>query len=146
MAVSCDQSQTYPRSCLPFEIPMHIPQFSFLFASSHHLLHMNFNYFFLLLVVLSAYSEGSQLSKPPDIFDPTSVTVCSNNSSIKLRVLAPVLPQNKVFKLVLAPSRVLSFVFIPSGMFKFALPQNEVFNFVLLQDEVFKVLLLCPIT
>ena len=89
VAVSCDQSQACPGSCSPFEMPMCMLQFSFLLTSSHHL-HMNFDYFFLLLVVLSAYSEGPQLSKPPDIFDPTSVTVCPS-STIKLGVLAPVL-------------------------------------------------------
>jgi hypothetical protein len=138
-SVSRDQSQTRPGSCSPFETPKRMPQFSFLVASSHHLLHMNFNHFFLLLlVVLSAYSEGPQLSKPPDIFDPTSVTVCPNSSSVKLGVLAPVLPQNEVFELVPAPSGVLNVVLIPSGMLKFALPQNEVYKFVLPQDGVFK--------
>ena len=134
-AVSCDQSQTCPRSCSPFKMPMCMLQFSFLLASSHHLLHMNFNYFFLLL---SAYSEGPLFFKPPDIFDLTSVTVCPNSSCIKLHVLAPVLSQNKVFELVLAPSGVLNVVLIPSGMLKFGLTQNEVFNFVLPQDGVFK--------
>ena len=99
-------------------------------------------------MVLSAYSEGPQLSKPPDIFDPTSVTVCPNSSSIKLGILAPVLPQNEVFELVPAPSGVLNVVLIPSGMLnvvlvpsgmlKFALPQNEAFKLVLPQDGVNK--------
>ena len=89
-------------------------------------------------MVLSAYSKGPQLSKPPDIFDPTSVTVCPNSSPVKLGVLAPVLPQNEVFELVPAPSGVLNIFLIPSGMLKFALLQNEVFKFILPQDGVFK--------
>src|ERR1700691_6070802 len=62
---------------------------------------MHFYYFFLLLlVVLSAYSESPHHVKPPDFLDPTSVTVCPNSSSAQLGVLAPVLPQNEVFKIV----------------------------------------------
>ena len=81
---------------------------------------MHFYYFFLLLlVVLSAYSESPHHVKPPDFLDPTSVTVCPNSSSAQLGVLAPVLPQNEVYRIVL--------------------PQNEVFKSVLPQNGVFKI-------
>jgi hypothetical protein len=71
---------------------------------------MYFYYFFLLLlIVLSAYSESPHHVKPPDFLDPTSVTVCPNGSSAQLGVLAPVLPQNEVFRSVL-----------PNGVFKIA--------------------------
>src|SRR5882762_5089620 len=81
---------------------------------------MHFYYFFLLLlVVLSAYSESPHHVKPPDFLDPTSVTVCPNSSSAQLGVLAPVLPQNEVYRIIL--------------------PQNEVFRSVLPQNGVFKI-------
>ena len=61
---------------------------------------MNYS-FLLLLVVLSAYSEGPQYAKPPDPFDSTLVTVYPNSSSAHLDVLTPVLPQDEVPKIIL---------------------------------------------
>src|SRR6202167_6768678 len=91
--------------------------FFFLASSCRHP-PMNFHYsFLLLLVVLSAYSEGPQYVKPPDSVDSTLVTVCPDSSSISLGVLTPILPQNEEFK--------------------FVLPQNEVYISVLPQNEVF---------
>src|SRR6202050_5713268 len=99
-----------PGSCSPFETPKDVPQFSFLLASSHHHPSMNYYYIFLLLlVVLSAYSESPQHANPPDS-PPIGVTVYPDSSSAKLGILAPVLPQNEVYK--------------------FVLPQNEVFESV----------------
>ena len=86
------------------------------------IIHMNFYHIsLLLLVVLSAYSEGPQHAKSPE------PTVCSN-SSISLGVLAPILPQNEEFKFVLPQNEVYISV----------LPQNEVFVSVLLQIWVFE--------
>jgi hypothetical protein len=51
----------------------------------------------LLLVVLSAYSESPHHAKPPDS-DTTIVTVCPNSIFAQLGILAPVLPQNEVFR------------------------------------------------
>ena len=91
---------------------------------------MHFYYFFLLLlVVLSAYSESPHHVKPPDFLDPTSVTVCPNSSSAQLGVLAPVLPQNEVYRIVLPQNEV----------YRIVLPQNEVFKSVLPQNGVFKI-------
>ena len=86
-----------PGSCSPFETPKHVPQFSFLLASSHHHPSMNYHYIFLLLlVVLSAYSESPQHADPPDS-PPIEVTVYPDSSSAQLGILAPVLPQNEVY-------------------------------------------------
>src|ERR1700683_3762399 len=94
---------------------------------------MNFFYFFLLLlVVLSAYSEGPQHAKPPDLLDSTVVTVCPNSSSVQLGVLAPVLPQNEVYNIVLSQNEVLTSSEVLnltlSRVFMFVLPPNEVFK------------------
>src|ERR1700723_3278015 len=108
---------------------MRVPQFFFILASSHHHTSMNFFYsFLLLLVVLSAYSEGPQHAKPPDPLDSTVVTVCLNSSSVQLGVLAPVLPQNEVFRIVLPQNGVFrSRTILPQNeVFKIALPQNGV--------------------
>ena len=87
---------------------------------------MNFYYsFLLLLVVLSAYSEGPQYAKPPDLLDLTVVTVCPNNSSISLGVLAPMSPQNEVYMSVLPQNY----------MYMSILPQIVIFEIVLLQTE-----------
>src|SRR6202451_1375586 len=102
---------------------MRVPQFFFVLASSHHHTSMNFFYsFLLLLVVLSVYSEGPQHAKPPDPLDSIVVTVCPNSSSVQLGVLAPVLPQNEVFRIVLPQN----------GVFRSStiLPQNGVFIIV----------------
>src|SRR6266481_3889291 len=104
-----------------FETPDRTRPFSFLLASSHHHPLMNFYHIsLLLLVVLSAYSEGPQHAKSPE------PTVCSN-SSISLGVLAPILPQYEVFKFTL-PSKVYMSTLPLNEVFKSALPQNEVFN------------------
>ena len=88
-----------------------MPQFSFLLVFSHHYPSMNYHYIFLLLlVVLSIYSESPQYAKPP----PIGVTVYLNSISAKLGVLAPVLPQNEVYRL----------------------PHNEVYKIALLQKEM----------
>ena len=97
---------------------------------------MNFYYsFFLLLVVLSAYSEGPQHAKPPD---PTMVAVCPNSSSVSLGVLTPILPQNEVFRTVPPQNEVLISVLPQNGVFKFVLPQHEVFRTVVPRDGVFE--------
>ena len=118
----------------------------------HHHPDMNFNYIFLLLlVVLSLYSESPQYGKPPDPLDSTAVTVCPNSSSNSLGVLAPVLPQSEVFGLVQSQNLVLPqnevykyYVLSQNEMFgsvqsqNMVLPQNEVYRtIVLLQSEVF---------
>src|SRR6202167_1704977 len=98
---------------------------------------MHFYYFFLLLlVVLSAYSESPHHAKPPDFLDPIGVTVCPNSSSAQLGILAPVLPQNEVFRTTLPQNEVFGFVLTPSGVFRTVLPQNEVLKFVLAHSEV----------
>jgi len=76
-------------------------------------------------VVLSAYSESPQHAKPPDSPDPTEVTVCSNNNSAQLGILAPVLPQNEVFVSLLPQNGV------------FILPQNEVLKSVPANCQLF---------
>jgi hypothetical protein len=59
---------------------------------------MNSHYFFLLLlVVLSTYSESPKYANPPNS-SAIGVTVCSNSSSAQLGILAPVWPQNEVYK------------------------------------------------
>ena len=71
----------------------------------------HFYHFFLLpLVVLSAYSDSPYHVKPPDFLDPTSVTVCPNSSSAQLGVLAPGLPQNEVYRIVLPQNGVFKIV------------------------------------
>src|ERR1700736_70932 len=131
---------------------MHVPQLSFLLASSHHI-DMNFCYTFLsLLVVLSAYSESPQHGKPPDSLDLTVAAVCPNSSSNLLGVLAPVLlqtevsgsvpmvlPQDEVYKTVLPLNEVGSV--LQNGVFQFILPQNGVFEVVLSHVEMNKTVL-----
>ena len=106
-----------------FETPDCTRPFSFFLTSSHHHPLMNFYHIsLLLLVVLSAYSEGPQHAKSPE------PTVCSN-SSISLGVLAPILPQYEVFKFTLPSKVYMSMSTLPQNeVFKSALPQNEVFN------------------
>jgi hypothetical protein len=70
----------------------------------------------LLLVVLSAYSSSPQHAKPPDSQNPIKVT---NNSSAQLGILAPVLPQNEVFRIVLPHNGVS------------ILPHNEVLKIII---------------
>jgi hypothetical protein len=79
---------------------------------------MNYFYFFLLLlVVLSAYTDSPQHSRPPDPLDLTVVAVCPNSSFDPSGVLAPVLSQNEISGFVLSQNMVL--------------PQSEVFGSVL---------------
>src|ERR1700685_1716865 len=71
----------------------------FRLASSYYHPDMIFYHIsFLLLVVVSAYSESPQHAKPPDSPNSIGVTVCPNSSTAQLGVLAPVLPQNGVDK------------------------------------------------
>ena len=103
-----------------------MPLFSFLLASSHHHPSMNYHYIFLLLlVVLSAYSESPQHANLPDP-PPIGVTVYPDSSSAQLGVLAPVLPQNEVYRIALPQNEV----------YKIALPQNEVYKIAPPQIEV----------
>jgi hypothetical protein len=100
---------------------------------------MNFlYYFFLLLVVLSAYSESPQHAKPPDFPDPT---VCSNCSSAQLGILAPVLPQNEVFITNPPQNEVYRTTLPQNEVYKTTLPQNEVFKIVLPQNGVYRTIL-----
>ena len=108
---------------------------------------MNFYHISLLLVVvLSAYSEGPQHAKPPEPLDSSVATVCSKSSHVSSGFLAPVLskhefvlPQNSVHTL---PQHEVSVHVLPqNGVY--ALPQNEVFDlpqngvYSLPQNEVF---------
>jgi hypothetical protein len=95
------QTHWHPGSCSSFER-----------SACGSLLSIFYHFFPLLLVVLSAYSEGPQPAKPPDPLDLIVVTVCPNSSCVKLGVLAPVLLQNE------------------AGVFKFVLPPNGVFRVV----------------
>ena len=78
-----------------------------------------YHLFLLLLVVLSAYSEGPQPAKPPEPLDLIVATVSPNSSYVQLGVLAPVLPQNEVY--VTSPPQneagVFKFVLLPHGVF-----------------------------
>ena len=102
---------------------------------------MNFYHISLLLVVvLSAYSEGPQHAKPPEPLDSSVATVCSKSSHVSLGFLAPVLskhefvlPQNSVHTL---PQHEVSVQVLPqNGVY--SLPQNGVFMHVLPQNGVF---------
>ena len=113
-------------SCSPFGTPHCLLQAFFLLASSHHHPPMIFYYsFLLLLVLLSAYSECPQYAKPPDPLHSILVTVYPNSSSAQLGVLAPVLPQNEVYRITLPQNEV----------YKIALPQYEVSKIVLPQNK-----------
>ena len=99
----------------------------------------------LLLLLLSGFSESLQHVKAPDLLHTTRVTVCPNIGSAQLGGLAPVLPQNEVYRIappqnevyrvvlsqnevVLTSSEVLSFDLTLSGVFKFVPLLNEVFE------------------
>src|SRR6202044_285860 len=117
------------QSCSPFGTPVDVWLCFFHLASSHHHPDMIFYHIsFLLLVVLSAYSESPQHAKPPDSPNSIGVTICPNSSTAQLGVLAPVLPQNEVDKTVLPQN----------GVFRTILPQNEVLKIVLPQSKVLK--------
>ena len=78
---------------------------------------MNIYYFWLLLlVVLSTYTEGPQLTKPLD----TSVVIASPEYSTPLGILALGLPQNEVLDLGISIPAPLWVYLAPE------LPQNEV--------------------
>jgi hypothetical protein len=62
---------------------------------------MNFYYIPLLLVVLSAYSEGPQHAKPPEPLESSIATICPNSSDVSLGCLAPVLSKHEGFVFVL---------------------------------------------
>ena len=96
---------------------------------------MNFYYsFLLLLVLLSAYSEGPQYAKPPDPLHSTLITVYPNSSSAQLGALAPVLPQNEVYRIT--PQHEVYKVPLPQNkVYIIAPPQNEVFLIVLPQNK-----------
>jgi hypothetical protein len=94
---------------------------------------MNLCCFLLLLLVLSGLSESLQHTKPPDVLHTTGVTVCANGDSAKLGVLAPVLPQNEVCKIVLYHNMVLPtssevLNLTPSGVFKFVAANCRLFD------------------
>jgi hypothetical protein len=75
-------------------------------------------------VVLSAYTDSSQHSRPPDPLDLTVVAVCPNSSFDPSGVLAPVFSQNEISGFVLSQNMVLP----QSEVFGSVLPQNEVLN------------------
>jgi hypothetical protein len=123
--------QTRPQLCSPFGTPAGMWLCFFRLASSHHHPLMNFYHIsLLLLVVLSAYSEGPQHAKSSE------PTVCSN-SSISLGVLAPILPQYEVFNFTL-PSKVYVSALPLNEVFMSTLPSNEVYMSILPLNEVFK--------
>src|ERR1700683_188373 len=112
-----------------------MPLFSFLLASSHHHPSMNYHYIFLLLlVVLSAYSESPQHANLPDP-PPIGVTVYPDSSSAQLGVLAPVQPQNEVYRIAppqnevyeIAPPQI-EVVLTPSGVFNNVMVNCQLFN------------------
>jgi hypothetical protein len=98
----------------------------------------------LLLLLLSGFSESLQHVKPPDLLHTTRVTVCPNIGSAQLGGLAPVLPQNEVYRIVLSQnevvptsSEVLNFDLTLSGVFKFVPLLNEVFEIVAPKCQLF---------
>jgi hypothetical protein len=105
---------------------------------------MNFFYFLLLLVVLSAYLEKPQHAKSPDSFNPTVVTVCPNSSSAQLGVLAPGLPQNEVYISTQPQNEVYMFTQPQNEVYMSTQPQNEVYENILPQIEVFQIVLPQP--
>jgi hypothetical protein len=103
---------------------------------------MHFHYsFLLLLVVLSVYSESLQHAKAPDSFNSTVVTVHPSSSTIPLGILAPVLPQNEVFKIVLPQNEVSKITLPQNEVLKITLPWHEVLKTILPSNEVLKIVL-----
>src|ERR1700729_953694 len=83
------------------------------------------NYFLLLLMVLSAYTESPQHVNPPYSF-PIAVAVYPNSSSAHLGVFTPVRPQNEVF---INPPQY--------GVFETILPQPEGFEIAPVNCQLF---------
>src|SRR5882672_3882407 len=116
-----------------------MPMFSFLLVSSHHHPSMNYHYIFLLLlVVLSAYSESPQHANLPDP-PPIGVTVYLDSISTQLGVLAPVLPQNEVYRIAPPQNEVYKIAPPQNEVYEIVLPQNEVYKIVQPQNEVYKI-------
>src|ERR1700691_1494417 len=125
----------------PFETPSRVREFSFLLVPTLHHLPMNLCYsFLLLLLVLSGFSESLQHAKPPDLLH-TGVTVCD---SAQLGVLAPVLPQNEVYRIIpphnevykniLPQNKALTLIEVLNltlnGVFNYFLPPNGMFTII----------------
>ena len=131
---------------------------SFLSSLLPPILPMNLCYsILLLLLVLSGFSESLQHTKPPDFLHTTRV-VCDSS---QLGVLAPVLPQNEVYRIIpphnevykptppqnevykpimpqnkaLTSSEVLKLT--PSGVFNYFLPLNRVFQIIATNCQLF---------
>jgi hypothetical protein len=90
----------------------------------------------LLLLLLSGFSESLQHVKPPDLLHTTRVTVCPNIGSAQLGGLAPVLPQNEVYRIAPPQNEVYKITLPQNEVYRIALPQNEVYKIVLFQNEV----------
>jgi hypothetical protein len=106
----------------PFETPIRVREFSFLLAPTLHHLPMNLCYsFLLLLLVLSGFSESLQHAKPPDLLH-TRVTDCC---SAQLGALAPVLPQNEVYRIIPPHNEVYKPTPPHNEVYKNVLPQNK---------------------
>jgi len=107
--------------------------------------------FLLLLLVLSGFFENLQHAKPPGFLHTTRVIVYPKSGTAKLGILAPVLPQNEVYrnslpqnevyKIVLPHNEVLTSSEVSnltlSGVFNFFLPPNEVFKMVASKCQLF---------
>jgi hypothetical protein len=100
---------------------------------------MHFYYFFLLLlVVLSGYSESPHYVKPPDS-DTTLVAVCPSSSIAQLGILAPVLPQNEVYRTTQPHNEVYKNTLPQNGVFKYLGPYIEMNTLVLSQKQIVNV-------
>jgi hypothetical protein len=71
----------------------------------------------------------------------TRVTVCPNSGSAQLGVLAPVLAQNEVSKIVLPQNKTLTLIEVLnltlSGVYNFFLSPNEVFKNITVNCQLF---------
>ena len=93
---------------------------------------MNLCYsFLLLLLVLSGFSESLQHAKPPDFLHTTRV-VCD---SAQLGVLAPVLPQNEVYRITPPLNEVYKPTPPLNEVYKTTPPHNEVYKTILAQNK-----------
>jgi hypothetical protein len=123
-AAAHHMTKVKPGSC---KTPIRMRLFCFLLAPSHHHLHMNLCYtFLLLLLVLLGFSESLQHVKPPD-FLHTRVTVCS---SVQLGVLAPVQPQNEVYRITPPHNEVYKTTPPHTEIYKLTSPHNEVYKII----------------